>query len=489
MPDFAAARFNHANTLLALGRLEAALAGYEQALKLQPNLLPAHQNRARTLLMLDRPEAAMAACAAGLAVVPQDHLLWTARGDALQELGRPAEALPCYDRALAQAPGDPWTLTNRGNTLLALGDVAAAMAHFDAAIAANPSLADAHYNRARALQDRGETDAALQGYAHALAAQPDHVAARWNQSMCRLLAGDFVQGWPERWGWGQVPERPFPMPRWTGEPLQGHSILLHVDQGLGDTLQFCRFATAVAAQGAQVVLEVQDGLVKLLRSLRPGFAVVAQGAPLPPCDFHVSLMDVPRLLGVTVATIPAEIPYLHADPAPWRARLDALPGCKVGLVWAGSPRLDQKRNARLDERRSIRLAGMAALAGVDGVQFISLQKGPAADQAATPPPGLVLHDWTDALEDFADTASLVAGLDLVISVDTSVAHLAGALGVPIWLLNRQDTCWRWLLGRDDSPWYPTLRQFRQAEAGDWESVMTRVAQALAAFPPPVANKA
>jgi hypothetical protein len=211
--------------------------------------------------------------------------------------------------------------------------------------------------------------------------------------------------------------------------------------------------------------------------------VIATGDALPGVDAWIPMMSLPRAFRTSLETIPAEVPYLHADPvraAAWRARLATSPGRKIGLVWAGSPRPGDPNSNAIDRRRSIRLRDYSPLAEVPGVCLISLQKGNAAEQARTPPSGMALRDWTDELDDFADTAALIDALDLVISVDTSVAHLAGALGRPVWVLNRFDQCWRWLRGRDDSPWYPTARLFRQQEDGDWAAVIRAVARALRA---------
>ena len=261
--------------------------------------------------------------------------------------------------------------------------------------------------------------------------------------------------------------------------MEDRTLLLHAEQGLGDTLQFCRYVPLIAA-GAKTVLEVQAPLVRLLSRL-PGVAsIVAQGACLPPFDAHCPLLSLPGALGTTLDTIPAATAYLAADPAlaaEWSERLAGLAGLRVGIVWAGSAR-DDPELAAVDARRSISLEALAPLAGAPGVSFISLQKGEPAAQASRPPLGMALADFTADLDDFEDTAALVANLDLVISVDTAVVHLAGALGKPVWLLNRFDTCWRWLLNRDDSPWYPTLRQFRQSSPGDWTSVIAAVRKAL-----------
>ena len=258
-------------------------------------------------------------------------------------------------------------------------------------------------------------------------------------------------------------------------------LLLHAEQGQGDTLQFCRYATMLGSRG-RIILEAPGPLVRLLGSLRGVEQLVRQGDPLPRFDLHCSLLSVPLICQTTLGTIPAEAPYLSADPvqaAAWRERLASLPGLKVGLVWAGGSRPEQPETLAIDRRRSMPLATMAPLGEVTGCSFVSLQKGEPAHQSAQPPPGLFVHDFTAELADFADTAALIEALDLVISVDTAVVHLAGALGKPVWLLNRFDSCWRWLLDRDDSPWYPTLRQFRQTVPGDWDRVLHRVSMELA----------
>jgi hypothetical protein len=296
------------------------------------------------------------------------------------------------------------------------------------------------------------------------------------------LAGRFEEGWKEHeWRWktkqmsGGV--RDFSAPLWRGEAIEDRVILLHAEQGFGDTLQFCRYVSLIAS-GARIVLEVQAPLVRLLSRL-PGIReIVARGDRLPSFDLHCPLLSLPHAFGTTLDTIPRATPYLAADSAQaadWRERLAGLDGLLVGLVWAGGQRLGRPG---LAARRSIALNTLAPLGEVSGISFISLQKGEAAAEATNPPRGMALHNFIGDLHDFADTAALVDGLDLVISVDTAVAHLAGALGKPIWLLNRFDTDWRWLLDRDDSPWYPQLRQFRQPSPGDWNSVIYRVRDAL-----------
>jgi len=273
--------------------------------------------------------------------------------------------------------------------------------------------------------------------------------------------------------------RDFALPLWNGEAIGDRVILLHAEQGFGDTLQFCRYVPRMP-DGAKVVLEVQRPLVGLLSRLPGITTIVARGETLPRFDLHCPLMSLPRAFGTTLETIPGTTPYVAADPrraVSWRERLAGLDGLRVGLVWAGSRRSGPELLA-VDRRRSIGLETMASLGEVPGVSFISLQKGEPGAQSGNPPRGMALQDFTAKLRDFEDTAALIDGLDLVISVDTAVAHLAGALGKPVWLLNRFDTCWRWLLNREDSPWYPLLRQFRQPSSGDWNTPMRAAQDAL-----------
>jgi hypothetical protein len=266
--------------------------------------------------------------------------------------------------------------------------------------------------------------------------------------------------------------------------VNAQTVLLTHEQGFGDTLQFCRYIPLLAARGARIVLAVPPPLQRLLGTLQGVSEMVPTDSKLPPYHWHCPMMSLPRVFGTTLETIPAAIPYLTADPAlveDWAARLPPRRGVRVGLVWAGQARPWLPGFTTLDTRRSTSLARFAPFGAIEGVQFISLQAGTSASEARTPPPGLVLHDPMPSVTDFADTAAIIANLDLVISVDTSVVHLAGALGKPVFLLDRYDNCWRWLSGRTDSPWYPRLRIFRQTRIGDWAPVMQQAAAALAEF--------
>ncbi len=352
-----------------------------------------------------------------------------------------------------------------------------------------PENLKAHHNLGYLYHRLGRLDEAEGVFRAALQLYPDDPGIHTSLGHTLLLAGKFEEGWKENeWRWQTKQSVPAPkrffVPSWNSEAIGDRIILLHPGEGgHGDTLQFCRYVPQIAAC-AKTVLEVQPSLVRLLSQLTGVSEIVAYSDRLPHYDLHCSLMSLPRVLGTTLDTIPATTPYLlpyPADTAHWRKRLDGLTGFRVGICWAGSGEVYSPRKIALDLRRSMSLETLAPLGKITGVCFVSLQKGPPAAEANRPPLGMNLYDFTTDIHDFADTAALIDSLDLVISVDTSVAHLAGALGKPVWLLNRFDTCWRWLHDRDDSPWYPSLRQFRQPAPGDWDSVISLVRDALRQF--------
>jgi Flp pilus assembly protein TadD len=450
-PDLSDAHNNLGISLHALGRPAEAEMNYREALRLRPNYPEAYINLGNTLQALGRPAEAEASCREALRLRPDIPEAHNSLGCALQALGRAAEAETSYRKAVRLRPNFPEAHNNLGTALNALGRPAEAEANCREALRLRPDDPEAHFTLGHAL----------------------------------LLASRFEEGWKEfewRWQTKQLSGRArnFSAPLWNGEAIGDRVILLHAEQGFGDTLQFCRYVPLIAC-GARIILEVQAPLVRLLSRLPGIMEIVAHGDRLPPFDLHCPLLSLPRAFGTTLDTIPTASPYLSADPtlaAHWRERLAGLDGLRVGLVWAGSQRLNRPEEASFDHRRSIAIDAMAPLSEASGVNFISLQKYEQTAQATPPPRGMTLHDFTADLHDFEDTAALIVNLDLVISIDTSVAHLAGALGKPVWLLNRFDTCWRWLLNRDDSPWYRTLRQFRQPGPGDWNSVIREVRDAL-----------
>jgi tetratricopeptide (TPR) repeat protein len=433
------------NVFRNLSRPAEALACYEQALQWQPDHLEALKNRGNALRALNRPEQALASYRLALQFKPDYAEALNNCGVVLQELNRPGEALPYYEQALLHKPACVGTLINRGV----------------------------------ALHDLNQLEAALASYQLAIRLEPASAEAQFGASLCRLLLGDFISGWQAyEWRW-KVPafaalRRAFTQPLWLGDaPLHGKTILLHAEQGLGDTLQFCRYAQAVAELGASVWLEVPASLQALLTQL-PGIkGVVVRGQALPPFDYHCPLLSLPLALRTELATIPAQAAYLRADTgkiAGWSQRLAVHGRPLIGLVWSGS--LAHVK----DRHRSIPLAELSSVLNT-GARFVSVQKEvPESDRAAFGQAGLI--DVAGGLHDFTDTAALLACLDHVITVDTSVAHLAGALGRPTTLLLAHRPDFRWLLGRDDTPWYPSLRLVRQDRPGDWSAAIAQVARWL-----------
>jgi tetratricopeptide (TPR) repeat protein len=491
--DYVEALTNRGAVLHALDRDEEALASLDRVIALEPNNVEALVNRGVVLNALKRYDDALACYQRALRLCP-DHLdALTNRGVALHDLTRYEEALTSHGRALALQPDFAEALSNRGNTLHELRRFDDALTSFDRALALAPDFAEAHSNRGNVLQELRRFDEALTSYDRALTLRPDFADGHFNASVCRLLRGDFARGWQQHeWRWEtrhlRAVKRHFPQPLWTGaDDLTGKTILLHAEQGFGDTIQFCRYVPLVVARAAHVIVEVQKPLHELMRSLGGGVQIVPRGAALPDFDLHGPLLSLPLAFGTRLETIPSRTPYLTAPEnktRAWRDRLDKPELGKhqrprVGLVWAGDPRKSLPGANRIDRQRSLQFDQLAPLLEVRGCAFYSLQKG---DDAQAQLRGSELShritDWSADFHDFSDTAALIENLDLVIAVDTAVPHLAGVLGKPLWLINRYNTCWRWLLDRDDSPWYPTARLFRQDATRDWHPVIARIAAAL-----------
>jgi tetratricopeptide (TPR) repeat protein len=490
-PDLSATHYNLGNALRAQGELAAAVQCYGRALDLKPeypeargNLLASLHDLGRELHDRGNLTAAVAVYRRALDLAPDMPRTHYNLGVALEDQGKLDEAIACYRRALDLDPDLTEADNNLGNVLKDQGKQDQAAAHYRKAITLRPDDAHALYNLGLMLHEQERLDDAIACYRRALIHAPEDASAHLSLALALLAQGNFAQGLPEyewRWRTSMMSARDLAAPRWTGQGISGQTILLHAEQGYGDTLQFARYAPLAARRGARVILQVPAPLTRLMHSLQGVSLVIADGDDLPAIDFHCPLMSLPFVLATEVATIPGTTPYLAAAPSPsdhWRRRLAELPGLKVGLVWAGASRPFHRVADAIDRKRSLTLDRFAECARIPGVTLISLQKGEPAAQVAAAPAGMAIQDWTDELEDFADTAALVDALDLVIGVDTSVIHLAGALGRPVWMLNRFDSCWRWLRGRDDSPWYPTLSQFRQTAPGDWDSVLTRVRDSL-----------
>ena len=403
-------------------------------------------------------------------------------GVALRAQGKFQAAVAAYCRALAQVPDDAGTHSNLGNALRALGRFDEAEACHRRAIKLDPNYIEARYNLGIALKDKRRIGEALACFNEVLAGKPDHADAHWDRALAWLVAGDFEHGWPEyewRWQLAENPERDFTQPLWDGADLEGRTILLHAEQGMGDSIQFARYAPLVAARGGRVVLECSAPLTRLFETLDGVDEVVSKEDALPDFDVHAPLLSLPGTFATTAQTIPCEIPYLAADPAratQLRDQLTGLTGAlKVGLVWAGKP------SHKNDHNRSLGFEPLIGLLGLRNILFFSLQIGPRAEEMRTAGCDGLIYDLSGSIKDFADTAVLLEALDLLITVDTSPAHLAGALGKPVWALIPYVPDWRWLLDRDDSPWYPSLWLFRQDQQGDWTGPLRRVAEALKAL--------
>jgi tetratricopeptide (TPR) repeat protein len=477
----------------ALRRFKEGLASANRALALQADFVDALNNRGNALAGLDAPADALVSFERALKLRPEFAPTWSNRACVLRDLGRPADALASCDQAIALQPeyADAWS--NRANALSDLNRPQDAQQSYQRALDFAPAFTDAWNNLGLTLVDLNQHEQALQSYERALTLSPEFAEAHWNESLCLLQLGRLAEGWQKyEWRWKRnrikASQRVFEQPLWLGDfPIDGKTILLHAEQGLGDTLQFCRYAALVSGLGAKVILEVPSELIRLLTNLDGVTQLIEQGQPLPPFDCHCPLLSLPLAFKTELASIPGTTPYLFADTQAsqrWAERIahdGGNDGLKVGLVWAGGSRPHVAELRKNDARRSITLDVLRPILEVPHVRFYSLQKGPAAQQLAQkmPEPAQQVVDYTEELTDFADTAALVASLDLVISVDTAVAHLAGALGKPVWILNRFDTCWRWMLERQDSPWYPSAQLFRQPVLGDWDSAIQSARAALA----------
>lgn len=478
-PGYPEALNNRGNALLAAQRIAEALKSYEEALAQRPSYVDALVNRAEALRLLARPDEALASLDRALALKPDQAAALKARAQLRQARGDDAGAFTDLDRLAALTPNDAETHNNRGNALIGLNRLDEALAAYDRALAINPDYTFALVNRGSALRYLGRADEARDCFERAIKLAPDLADAHWNMALLDLSRGDFARGlagYEWRWRRGVEAPRGFAQPLWQGEALNGRTILLHAEQGLGDSIQMLRYLPLVAAKGGKIVLELPEPLLPLITD--PAITLVRRGDALPAFDVQCPLMSLPFACGTTLDTIPAAVPYLSV-PADrleaWRAKLAAIPAPRVGLVWSGKP---EHVN---DHNRSLPLARLAPVLSVLGVQFVSLQRETRAGDLTEAGNWPNLTRFDDALADFADTAAAIAGLDLVIAVDTAVAHLAGALGKPVWILISHIQDWRWLTGRSDNPWYPSARLFRQPAPGDWDGVTTNVATALREF--------
>ena len=478
-PESAEAYSNRGSALHELKQFVSAIASYDKAISLHPAFAAAYYNRGNALQELKQFDAAIASYDKAIELKPAFAEAYYNRGNALQELKQLDAAIASYDKGISHNPDYAEAYSNRGSALQELNQLDAAHASFNKAISLKPSYAEAYSNRGGALQELKQLDAAIESYDKAISLNPDYANAYGSKSLCLLLSGKFLESWDlYEWRWETKEiskfKRNFSQPLWLGDQtLSGKTILLHAEQGLGDTLQFCRYASMVAALGARVVLEVQRPLVRLLKDLAGVSSLIAKGDELPEFDFHCPLLSLPLAFKTDLGSIPCANSYLSAEPqrvAYWKDRLqgDAF---KIGISWQGS------HGTKIDIGRSFDLSLLHKIAALPNVQLVSLQKGYGSEQLKNLPQGMQVLDLGDALDAdaaFLDTAAVMMNLDLVITCDTAIGHLAGALGVQVLVALKFVPDWRWLLDRADSPWYPSVRLYRQPSLGEWSAVFDQM---------------
>ncbi|MCP5002399.1 MAG: tetratricopeptide repeat protein [Planctomycetes bacterium] len=515
-PDYSMAHGNLGTSLQGLGKLEEATVSYQKALTLDPGYAEGYYNLANTLNMMGKPDEAISNHRHAIALKPDYAEAYDNLGTLLQDRGKLEEAIENYNKALTLKPGYVVAYNNLGNALkkqsrhdeavanyvrgltiepdnaiiycnlgTALqeqGKLDEAIENYRKALALKPDHADTHSNLGAALQEQGKPQEAIASSSRAIALKPDFAMAHLNRAIALLLSGNFQDGWQEyewRLRTGNRNHRNALKPRWNGAPLNRRPILVYAEQGFGDTIQFVRYLPMVRALGGNVIFECPQALVRLLKWCDGIDKIVDQNVSLElpeNFDTHVPLLSLPGIFGTTLDTIPSREPYIQVNPglsSKWRNICGNEKSFKVGLVWAGGP----SRNY-VYRNRSFTLSDFYPLAEIPGVTFYALQKGPAASEASNPPGRMTIHNLDAKLRDFADTAAVIDNLDLVISVDTAVAHLAGALGKPVWTLLPFSPDWRWMLKREDSPWYPSMRLFRQAHRNGWKEVIECVKDAL-----------
>ncbi len=482
-PESAEALHLHGTALHALERDTEALACFDRALAIRPTFAEALNSRGDALRGLERHRDALACYRQALAIRPDYMQALYNRGVALDALKQHVEAVAAYGQVVAGPADSADAHLMRGNALRALDRLEEALASYERALEIQPHHAEALNNRGNVLRDLGRVEEALESYARVLSFRTEDAEAHWNASLALLTIGDYARGWAEyEWRWQtpglKLPRHHVDKPLWLGQDdLEGKTVIVHPEQGFGDSIQMVRYVPPLAARGARVVLACHAWLAPLLATVAGVSAVVNPGEDPPAFDYHVPIMSLPHAFRTTLGDVPSQVPYLRAPEAAaqaWRRRLAPYGAHrKVGLVWAGNPKHTRDRS------RSLAPELLARLLDLPDCAFFSLQKGDRAGELSRlDPGGERVVDYSHELETFGDTAGLIDALDLVISVDTAVAHLAGALAKPVWILLPFTPDWRWMLGREDSPWYPTARLFRQRTPGDWESVVAAITSSL-----------
>jgi tetratricopeptide (TPR) repeat protein len=476
------AHFGRAALLQERREFVASLESYDRAIAINAADPLGHYNRGTVLRELGQWDAALASYDRAIALDGEFFLAHTGRANALWKLERYSASLDSYDRAIALNARDATTYNNRGVVLQRMGRLDAALSSYGQAIAADSDYAEAHFNRGTALEELGLVNEAIASYRQSVVINPDYPEGRVSLAAASLKAGDFGCGWTNyEWRWrattGAVfkERRDFWQPLWTGkENIEGKTLLLYGEQGLGDSLQFCRYAGMLAERGARVVLEVPLPLVNLCGTLKGVAQVIPHANPLPDFDFQCPLMSLPLAFETTLDTVPSTTPYLSTDArdiAAWNTRLASKMKPRVGLTWSG------RQTAGTNRKRHFPLASLIPHLPPE-MQYFCLQTDVNETDRKTLAENPQILEFRDELRDFSKTAALCECMDLVISVDTSIAHLSGALGKTTWVLLAFNADWRWLIGRDDSPWYPTMRLYRQKVPGGWNEVFERVAADL-----------
>ena len=483
-PDDFALLTDYGITLYKQDRLEEAAAAYREALRAKPDYVPALANLGTALRENRKPEEAVPYYEKALQLKPDAPEIWLNLGATWWDLSQLDKAIVCYQKALAANPDYPDAHINLGTVLVALDKKDQAEGAYREALRLKPGHPDALTNLGAIAQEKVRYDEALAFYDQALRSVPDFAPARWRKGMIYLAYGRYAEGWAlYEEGYGKRALRGhalFRERKWSGAAMPGGKLLIWGEQGLGDALQFVRYAALCKEKVAKVSVMAPKPLLRLFKNC-PFIDGVSDSFPTDAFDAQASMMSLPFLLGTTLENIPAAMPYLFTDEATrakWAPKFAGLKGFKVGLVWAGSAREGMVNAHLTDKKRSVTLEQLRPLFDVPGVTFVNLQMGKPAEQIGASDLGARLVNMMSEVRDFLDTAAIIENLDLVITVDTSVAHLAGGLGKPVWILSRYDACWRWLQNRAHSPWYPTARIFGQPEMGNWDAVVKQVAAAL-----------
>lgn len=480
-PNSAEAHNNMGTVFQRFGNHAQAAASFGEAVRLRPHFAEGYNNLGVALLNAGELEKALANFRKAIELKP-DHIEGHKNaGIALRDLGRLDEAVASFEAALRLKPDYADGLISLGLAQMQQGNVEEAIASYQRALEIKPDFAEGHNNLGIMYLEQGRIADALAQYRKTIRLKPDYPDGHWNHALMLLLLGDFRHGWLE-YEWRRKLKNvgaAIRQPLWTGTPLEGRTILIFTEQGAGDTFQFVRYAPLVKERGGRVLFACRESMLPILSRCSGIDQFMAHGTPPPPFHFFAPLMSLPGIFESTLHTIPSSVPYVFADLVrveSWREELQGIIGFRIGIAWQGDPKYPG------DRRRSIPLANFEAVAHVKGVSLISLQKGPGVEQVPNLADRFQVIDLSNKLDTsggaFMDTAALMNNLDLVITSDTSIAHLAGALGVPVWVVLGKVPDWRFLLERDDSPWYPTMRLFRQEQLGDWRSVFDQVAAEL-----------